>query len=103
MMNQAQMMKQMQQMQAKMAKIQDELAEETVEATAGGNAVKVVISGQQKIRSVEIDPSVVDPEDVEMLQDLMVAAFNEALAKSQELAASRMAALTGGLKIPGLS
>lgn len=103
MMNQAQMMKQMQQMQAKMARIQDELAEETVEATAGGSAVKVVISGQQKIRSVEIDPAVVDPEDVEMLQDLMVAAFNEALAKSQELAASRMAALTGGLKIPGLS
>ena len=103
MMNQAQMMKQMQQMQAKMAKIQDELAEETVEATAGGSAVKVVITGQQKIRSVEIDPAVVDPEDVEMLQDLMVAAFNEALAKSQELAASRMAALTGGLKIPGLS
>ena len=103
MMNQAQMMKQMQQMQAKMAKIQDELAEETVEATAGGSAVKIVITGQQRIRSVEIDPSVVDPEDVEMLQDLMVAAFNEALAKSQELAASRMAALTGGLKIPGLT
>jgi nucleoid-associated protein EbfC len=103
MMNQAQMMKQMQQMQAKMAKIQDELAEETVEATAGGSAVKITITGQQRIRSVEIDPSVVDPEDVEMLQDLMVAAFNEALTKSQELAASRMAALTGGLKIPGLT
>jgi nucleoid-associated protein EbfC len=103
MMNQAQMMKQMQQMQAKMAKIQDELAEETVEATAGGSAVKVAISGQQKVQSVEIDPSVVDPEDVEMLQDLMVAAFNEALTKSQELAAGRMAALTGGLKIPGLT
>jgi DNA-binding YbaB/EbfC family protein len=64
--------------------------------------VKVVVSGQQRVLSVTIDPSVVDSEDVEMLQDLMVAAFNEALAKSQELTAQRLGALTGGMKIPGL-
>ena len=92
----------LQQMQAKMAKIQEDLANETVQASAGGGAVTVVITGQQKVQDVTIDPSVVDPDDVEMLQDLMVAAFNEALQKSQELAGSKMAALTGGLKIPGM-
>jgi DNA-binding YbaB/EbfC family protein len=103
MMNQANLMKQMQQMQAKMLKMQEELGNETVEASAGGGAVTVVITGQQRVREVRIDPSAVDAEDVEMLQDLMVAAFNEALEKSQALAASRMSALTGGLKIPGLT
>jgi DNA-binding YbaB/EbfC family protein len=102
MMNQANLMKQMQQMQAKMLKMQEELGNETVEASAGGGAVAVVITGQQRVREVRIDPSAVDAEDVEMLQDLMVAAFNEALEKSQALAASRMSALTGGMKIPGL-
>jgi DNA-binding YbaB/EbfC family protein len=91
------------QMQAKMLKIQEELGAETVEASAGGGAVKIVITGQQKVKEVHLDPSVVDPEDVEMLQDLMVAAFNEALQKSQELAATKLGALTGGLKIPGLT
>ncbi len=91
------------QMQAKMLKIQEELGAETVEASAGGGAVKIIITGQQKVKEVHLDPSVVDPEDVEMLQDLMVAAFNEALQKSQELAATKLGALTGGLKIPGLT
>jgi len=92
----------LQQMQAKMAKIQEELANETVQASAGGGAVNVVITGQQRVVEVTLDPSVVDPDDVEMLQDLMVAAFNEALQKSQDLAGSKMAALTGGLKLPGM-
>ncbi len=102
MMGNPNLLKQMQQMQAKMAKIQEELGSETVEASAGGGAVTVIITGQQKVRRVRIDASVVDPDDVEMLQDLMVAAFNEALQKSQDLAATRLGAITGGLKIPGL-
>jgi DNA-binding YbaB/EbfC family protein len=83
-------------------KIQEELAEETVEATAGGGVVKAVVTGQQKLVSIEIDPAAVDPEDVEMLQDLVVAAVNEGLTKAQELAAQRLSSLTGGMKIPGL-
>jgi nucleoid-associated protein EbfC len=89
-------------MQARLQKIQEELAEATVEGTAGGGAVKVVMTGQQRVQAVTLDPGAVDPEDVEMLQDMIVAAANEALAKSQELAAQRLGALTGGLKIPGL-
>lgn len=89
-------------MQTRMMKIQEELGEATVEATAGGGAVKVVMTGQQRCQSVEIDPSAVDPDDVELLQDMLVAAVNDALQKSQELAAQRLGALTGGLKIPGL-
>lgn len=92
----------MKQMQNRLVKIQEELANETVEASAGGGVVKAVATGQQKIVSVEIDPSVVDAEDVEMLQDLVVVAVNEALTKAQELAAQRLSSLTGGIKIPGL-
>jgi DNA-binding YbaB/EbfC family protein len=92
----------MKQMQARLMKMQEELAEETVEATAGGGVVKAVVTGQQKVVSIEIDPSAVDPEDVEMLQDLVVAAVNEALTKAQEVAAQRLSGLTGGMKIPGL-
>jgi DNA-binding YbaB/EbfC family protein len=92
----------MREMQNRLAKIQEDLAAETVEATAGGGAVKVTMTGQQQVRAVTIDPGAVDPEDVEMLQDMIVAALNEALAKSQELAAKRLGALTGGMKIPGL-
>ena len=92
----------MREMQNRLAKIQEQLAEETVEATAGGGAVKVMMTGQQQVRAVTIDPGAVDPEDVEMLQDMVVAAMNDALAKSQELAAKRLGALTGGMKIPGL-
>jgi nucleoid-associated protein EbfC len=74
----------------------------TVEATVGGGVVKVVATGKQTIESITIDKSAVDPEDVEMLQDLVLAAVNEALGKSQELASERMGAITGGLKIPGM-
>ncbi len=91
-----------QKMQQQMLKIQDELAKETVEATAGGGAVKATMTGQQKLVSVIIDPEVVDPEDVEMLQDLVVAAVGDALTKSQELQAKRLSVLTGGMKIPGM-
>lgn len=95
-------LRQAQQLQAKMAKIQEELGNETVEATAGGGAVKVVITGHLNIQSITISPEVVDPEDVEMLQDLVLTAVNEAVQKAQELAAKRMGAVTGGMKIPGL-
>lgn len=91
-----------QKMQQQMLKIQDELAKETVEATAGGGAVKATMTGQQKLVSVIIDPEVVDPQDVEMLQDLVVAAVGDALTKSQELQAKRLSVLTGGMKIPGM-
>jgi DNA-binding YbaB/EbfC family protein len=94
--------KQLQQMQQRLMKIQDELAHETVEATAGGGAVTIIMTGQQQVQAVKIDPAAVDPSDVSMLEDLMVAAFNEALEKSQQLATKRMSTLTGGLRIPGL-
>lgn len=90
------------QMQQKLMKIQEELAKETVEASSGGGAVTVVMTGQQKVTEVKIDREVVDPDDVEMLQDLVMSAFNEAIAKSQELASKRLSAITGGMKIPGL-
>lgn len=93
----------LQQMQARLAKAQEELANETVEGTAGGGAIKIVMTGHQRVQSVTIDPEVVDPGDVEMLQDLVAAAVNEAISKSQELASKRLGAATGGLKIPGLS
>lgn len=92
----------MRQMQARLNKIQEELEAKTVEASAGGGAVKVVANGQLRVQSVTIDPEVVDPEDVEMLQDLVTAAVNEALAKAQELAAQQLSALTGGMKLPGM-
>jgi nucleoid-associated protein EbfC len=96
------MMKQAQKLQAKMVKLQEELAEKTVETSAGGGMVKVVASGKQQIVSIKIEKEVVDPEDVEMLQDLILAAVNDALAKSQEMVSGEMGKLTGGLKIPGL-
>ncbi|MBI4317001.1 MAG: YbaB/EbfC family nucleoid-associated protein [Chloroflexi bacterium] len=95
-------MKMLQQMQQKLMKAQEALANETVEVSAGGGAVKMVMTGQQRVLGVEIDPQVVDPEDVEMLQDLIMTAVNDAIAKSQEMAAKRLSAVTGGLKIPGL-
>ena len=96
------LLKQAQQLQARLAKVQEELEAETVEVTAGGGAVTVSATGKQRIMSVTIKPEVVDPEDVEMLQDLVLAAVNEALEKAQQLAAQRMGAITGGMKIPGL-
>ncbi len=96
------MLQQLQKLQEEMLKTQETLGEEAVTVTAGGGAITVVISGHQKIQSITIDPEVVDPDDVEMLQDLVMAAVNEAIDKSQQLAADRMGALTGGLSIPGL-
>ncbi|MGD9117862.1 MAG: YbaB/EbfC family nucleoid-associated protein [Dehalococcoidia bacterium] len=97
------MMQQAQELQARLAKVQKELAEATVEATAGGGAVTVVITGQQQVKSIKIAPEAINPDDVEMLEDLVLAAVNEALTKSQELAAERMSKVTGGLNIPGLT
>ncbi|RJP83352.1 MAG: YbaB/EbfC family nucleoid-associated protein [Desulfobacteraceae bacterium] len=96
------MMKQAQQLQAKMMKMQEELGKKTVEAAAGGGMVKAVANGKQQIVSITIEKEVVDPEDVEMLQDLILAAVNDALTKSQEMVSSEMGKLTGGLNIPGL-
>ena len=95
-------LRQAQQLQAKLAKAQEELSNITVEATSGGGAVKVVIDGHQKVHSVEISPEVATAEDVELLQDLVMTAVNEAVAKSQELVSKRLSSLTGGLNIPGL-
>lgn len=97
------MMRQAQELQAKLAKAQRELAEATIEASSGGGAVKVTITGQMKILSIKISPEAINPDDVEMLEDLVLAAVTEAMAKAQELAAQRLGKLTGGLKIPGLT
>ena len=96
------LMRQAQGLQEQLAKAQEEIAKTTVEGSAGGGAVKVVATGGLTIQSVAIDPSAVDPEDVEMLQDLVLAASNEALAKAQALANQRLGALAGGLGLPGL-
>lgn len=95
-------MKQAQKMQAGMARVQEELKEERVESSAGGGMVKVVMSGDMQVVSVAVDPSAVDPEDVELLQDMIAAAVNEALRMAQERASQKMAAVTGGMGIPGL-
>ncbi|MBA2504971.1 MAG: YbaB/EbfC family nucleoid-associated protein [Thermoleophilaceae bacterium] len=99
--NMNQMLKQVQQMQAEMEKAQQQLGNETVEASAGGGMVTVVISGDLELKDVKIDPGAVDPEDVEMLQDMVLAATNEAIRSAQELAASKMQSVTGGLMGPG--
>ena len=96
------MMKQVKKMQAQMEKAQAELEEKEVEATAGGGVVKVRANGKKEILSIEIQPEAVDPDDVEMLQDLVTAAVNEALKQVDELVAQSMGKLTGGLNIPGL-
>ncbi len=104
-MNPNKMMKQMQKMQEDMTRVQTELQTETVSATAGGGAVTATVSGGLEIVSVKIDPKVVDPEDVEMLEDTIVAAMNEAMRQAQQLAEKRIGAITGGLAglgIPGL-
>jgi nucleoid-associated protein EbfC len=95
--NMNQMLKQVQQMQAEMAKAQEELKNETVEATSGGGTVTVVMTGELKVTEVRIDPDAVDPDDVELLQDLVLAAFNEALRSAQELQQRKLGAATGGL------
>lgn len=95
--NMAQMMKQVQQMQTDLAKAEEELREQVVEASAGGGTVTVKITGALELRELVIDPEAVDPEDVELLQDLVTAAVNEAIRAAQEMAAARMAAASGGL------
>jgi DNA-binding YbaB/EbfC family protein len=99
----ANMMKQAQKLQAQMLRLQEELAEKTVESSSGGGMVTVVANGRQQIVSIQIEREVVDPEDVEMLQDLIQAAVNDALTKAQEMVSSEMGKLTGGLNIPGLT
>lgn len=96
------MMQQIQKLQEEMLKAQEALGEEVIEVSVGGGAVKVEMTGHQQMRSITIQPDVVDPEDVEMLQDLVLAAVNEAIEKSQGVAADRMGGLTGGLNLPGL-
>ena len=97
------MMKQVQQMQAKMAEMQAQLESAEIEASAGGGMVKVVVNGKNEIRSITIDKEVVNPDDVEMLQDLIVAALNQAREKSQEMQQQQMSSITGGLNLPGLN
>ena len=96
------MMKQAQKLQSKMLKMQEELAGKTVEASSGGGMVNVVANGRQQLVDIRIEKEVVDPDDVEMLQDLVLAAANDALDKAQEMVSSEMGKLTGGMNIPGL-
>jgi hypothetical protein len=100
--NIGQIAKMAQQMQAQMAQAQEELRQTTLEATAGGGAVRIVITGAQEVRSVEIDPSAVDADEIEMLQDLVMTAVNEAISRSKQLERERMAGIAGGMGIPGM-
>ena len=97
------LMKQAQQMQQKMLKLQEEIAKRTLDASVGGGMVTVTVNGKSEVLRIKIEPQVVDPNDVEMLEDLIVAGVNEALRKAQEMMSEEMSKLTGGLKIPGLS
>ncbi|HFB83596.1 YbaB/EbfC family nucleoid-associated protein [Thermosulfuriphilus ammonigenes] len=96
------LMRQAQKMQARLAKLQEELADKTVESSVGGGMVTAVVNGRQELVSIKIDPEVVNAEEVEMLEDLIVAAVNDALRKSQQMVQEEMTKLTGGMKIPGL-
>jgi DNA-binding YbaB/EbfC family protein len=100
--NMGKIMKQAQKMQERMLRMQEELAAKTVEATSGGGMITAVVNGKYELVSLKIEREVVDPEDIEMLQDLIVAAVNEGVRKSQEMAQEEMAKVTGGLNIPGL-
>jgi DNA-binding YbaB/EbfC family protein len=95
-------LKQAQQMHAKISQLQEEMAEKTIEASSGGGMVNIVMNGKQQVLTIRIDPEVVNREDIEMLQDLIVAAVNEGIRKSQEMMAEEMKKITGGLSIPGL-
>lgn len=97
------MLRQAQKLQERLARAQEELAGLTVEATAGGGAITVVVSGDQKVKSVKISPEAVSAGDAEMLEDMVMAAVNEGLQKSQEMASKHLSAITGGLRIPGLT
>jgi len=98
--NMAGMMKKMQKLQGEMAKMQEQLKTRTMEVSAGGGAIKVVINGDKQIESLKIDPAAVDPADIEMLEDLVVAAINEAIKKVDDMMAQEMGKLTGGLNLP---
>ncbi len=100
--NMANMMKKVQKLQADMAKLQEELKTRTLESTAGGSAIKIVVNGEKQILSIKIDPAAADPQDIEMLEDMIMAAVNEALKKVDDMMAQEMGKLTGGMKIPGM-
>ncbi|AGB40068.1 DNA-binding protein, YbaB/EbfC family [Halobacteroides halobius DSM 5150] len=96
------MMKQAQQMQSKMSKMQEQLADETVDASVGGGVVTVTVNGKQEVVDIDIEPDAVDPDDAEMLEDLILAATNEAMRKVQDMVDKKMGQLTGGMNIPGM-
>ena len=100
--NMGHLMKQAQQFQSKMAKLQEELADQTVEASAGGGMVAVVVNGKQEVLSIQIDPEVIDRDDPEMLQDLIMAAVNDGLSRAKDMMNEEMGKLTKGFNIPGL-
>jgi len=100
--NMSNLMKQAQQLQSKMAKLQEELENRTLEASAGGGMVTVVVNGRQEVLSIKIDPEVIDPEDVEMLQDLVLAAVNDGLARAKDMVNQEMGNLTKGLNLPNI-
>lgn len=100
--NMKNMIKQAKKMQEQMAKMQEELQEREIEVSAGGGVINLVINGKQEIKSIKINPEVVDPDDIEMLEDLILAAVNEGVRKSQDMVSEEMSKITGGLNIPGL-
>ena len=97
------LLKQAQEMQSRMAKIQEELAQKSVDGSAGGGMVRVTVNGQLALTAIKIDPTVINPEEKEMLEDLIMAAINDGMRKARDMASSEMSKITGGLKIPGLS
>ena len=101
-MNMNKLMKQAQQMQAKVTKMQEEKKKKTIETSAGGGVVKVVVNGKQELLDIQIDPTAVDPEDVEMLEDLILAAVNEGMRKVADMVNNEMSKITGGMNIPGM-
>lgn len=100
--NMGNLMKQAQQFQAKLAKLQEELGEKTLEASSGGGMVIVVVNGRQEVLSITIDPEVINPDDSEMLQDLILAAVNDGLTRAKNMVSEEMSKLTGGLNIPNI-
>jgi len=100
-MNMNNLMKQAQKMQKQMEKMQEDLDSKTIEVTAGGGAIKITITGKKEIKEIKIKPEVVDPDDIEMLEDLVLSAVNEAIRQAEEISSSEMNKITGGLNIPG--
>lgn len=100
--NMGAMMKKVQKMQAQMVKMQEELKQRTIETSVGGGAVTVVVTGKKELQSIKINPSAVDPEDVEMLEDMILTAINDGLKQVDEMSEKEMAKITGGMKLPGM-